>query len=156
MVINYSGKPHSEPSPKPPVAKDFMTRSVFTVREDANIYDAIDLVVKKNLTGVPVVDASNRLVGFLSEKDCLPLITADAYHPSQPAEEVSRFMTRDVIVVEPDTGLVKVSELFMEHPFKKIPVVEGKRLVGLVKLQDVMRVILNQKKTLRPHTTEES
>ena len=58
-----------------PLVKEYMTSPVLTLKDTATIYEAIDFLIKKRISGAPVVDAHNKLIGILSEKDCLRLMS---------------------------------------------------------------------------------
>ena len=62
--------------PKLPVVRDYMDRHVATLRPETSILDAVGLLLEKRVTGAPVVDKSARLVGIVTEKDCLRLVAA--------------------------------------------------------------------------------
>ena len=61
---------------KLPVVKDHMDRHVATLRPETSILDAVGFLLEKKVTGAPVVDKAGRLVGIVTEKDCLRLVAA--------------------------------------------------------------------------------
>lgn len=150
MPTSYTPK-LQEPAPeKHPVVKEFMTQSI-TLQEHMNIFNAIDTLLKQDLTGAPVVNENQELVGFLSEKDCVKIIISYTYHQTIPGAEVSNYMTTQVDTITPDMGIAKVAELFMEKGYIKFPVVEDGKLLGVVRRQDIMKAI--QKHVVRRDKT---
>ena len=76
-------------------AADIMTRSVVTLSPDMDVYGALQRLLKKKISGAPVVDLDGHLVGVLSEKDCLKVLTGEALD-GLPEGKVSDYMTRSV------------------------------------------------------------
>src|SRR5205085_4688479 len=101
--------------------RQFMATRVMTFTADVPISEAVQTLVRYRYTGAPVVDNDGRLIGMLSEKDCLRVAVLVKDHG--PGEAlVGDYMTRDVQTVEPETDLLDVAEGFMQAPFKRFPV----------------------------------
>ena len=88
-------------------AADIMTRSVVTLSPDMDIYGAVQLLLKKEISGAPVVGPEGRLVGVLSEKDCLKVLAGGALD-GLPEGKVSDYMTRSVESITPTTSLYDI------------------------------------------------
>jgi Mg/Co/Ni transporter MgtE len=133
-----------EPELKPyPLVRDFMHRGFVAVHASDDIFKAMALLVQNSISGAPVVDAEGHLVGMLSEKDCLRVITQEAYHHELSGGPVACYMTGQPLFARDYSGLLHVADLFLQHPFRKIPVLdEQERLVGIVRRRDVLRVLL--------------
>jgi CBS domain-containing protein len=125
---------------KLPVVRDQMDRHVTTVRPDTDILDAIALLLEKRVTGAPVVDAAGRLVGILTEKDCLRLI-AEGVEGNVPRGEVASFMTLNPETIPPDMDVYYAAGLFLKRNFRRFLVVEDGKLVGAITRFDILRVI---------------
>ena len=121
-------------------AEDCMVREVVTVRPDTDAYDAIALLLKHRISGMPVVDESGKLVGILSEIDCLETLIDSRYH-NMPTALVKDLMSRDLQTVSPDTDILKIAELFLHERYRRLPVVDKGRLVGQVSRRDVLRAL---------------
>jgi len=120
--------------------RDFMATNIVTFSPEMPISDAVGILVRNKYSGAPVVDGMGRLVGMLSEKDCLRVAVLGNVDTATEAL-VGDHMTRKVETVEPDTDLLDVAEGFMQAAFKRFPVVEGERLVGQISRIDVLRAI---------------
>jgi CBS domain-containing protein len=125
---------------KLPVVRDQMDRHVTTLHPDLDILDAVALLLEKRVTGAPVVDKSGRLVGILTEKDCLRIVAAGV-EGDVPRGKVEAFMTRDPETVPPDMDVYYAAGLFLKRNFRRFPVVEDGRLVGAITRFDILRVV---------------
>jgi predicted transcriptional regulator len=87
-----------------------------------------------------VVDAKGNVVGMLSEKDLLKIAVVANYEDVSPGL-VSDFMSRGVVTVEPDVGLLEIASRFIDAPFKRFVVTTNGKLVGQISRSDVLRAI---------------
>ena len=125
---------------KLPVVRDHMDRRVATLRSETDILDAVGLLLEKRVTGAPVVDKSGRLVGILTEKDCLRLIAAGV-EGDLPRGSVATFMTPNPETIPPDMDVYFAAGLFLKRTFRRFLVVEDGKLVGAITRFDILRVI---------------
>ena len=119
---------------------DYMTRTPITVRPETDIHEVISLLLKHQVSGMPVVDEAGKVVGFLSEKDCLDAFLDAEYH-EWPAALANDLMSREVITIEPETSILEAAELFSEKGFHQLPVLEQDRLAGQISRRDVIKAI---------------
>ena len=132
--------------------KHFMTQNVVTVDKDLNIYKAIDRLLYHRISGTPVIDDSGYMVGILTEKDCLRIMANGSFH-EMPGGPASRYMTEDVKTVTPEMDIFVVADLFLKNHFRRVPVIDGKKLVGQISRCDVLAAvqdIVNVKATTKP------
>ena len=122
-----------------PVVKNYMITRLITLTRDMDVYFAIGLLLKNRISGAPVID-NNNLVGILSEKDCLRIFANGSFY-DMPGGPVSKFMTDVVSTVKPNSDLFSVADVFLQHNFRRMPVVKGKKLVGQISRRDVLRAI---------------
>ena len=127
---------------------DFMDRQFTSLRPDSPLHSAIDILLDKGLIGAMVVDASGKLVGILSEKDCLKVLLQDAFHAA-PDATVAHYMHEPEQTIPSNTGVVEAAQLFLSHTFRRMPVVDDGRLVGQITRRDILRgmrdIILKKK-----------
>ncbi len=127
-----------------------MTSSVVTVTPETHCKDAAALLVRHRISALPVVDASGRLVGLVSEADLLPLETMpDPRSQAMPIprreqplpRRVDEVMTAEVFTVDEETDLGVVAQQMLRAHVKRFPVLRGDRLAGIVSRHDLIRVI---------------
>ena len=92
------------------------------------------------LPGAPVVTVDGRLVGMLSKKDCLGVAFSASYHQDRSGR-VQKYMRTDVETIPPDLDIVAAAELFLKRAYRRFPVMEGDRLVGMISRHDVLRAL---------------
>lgn len=131
---------HRRNMEKLPVVRDYMDRRVATLRPETDILDAVGLLLEKRVTGAPVVDKSGRLVGILTEKDCLRLVAAGV-EGNLPRGSVATFMSPNPETIPPDMDVYFAAGLFLKRTFRRFLVVEDGKLVGAITRFDILRVI---------------
>lgn len=122
--------------------KDIMTKDVITVKTDTPIYEAMELVAKYDISGLPVVDDDMTLVGVLSEKDVINLL-----YVSEKREEktVRDFMTQPALYFEEDESLLDVCDFLRKNVFRRVPITSKGKVVGVISIRDVIAYILQLK-----------
>ncbi len=115
--------------------KSIMTGDLVTVSPESSIQDAIELLLKEEISGLPVIDNQGKLVGILTEFAVLGL----AYDDKIRQDTVSQHMTPNVLTVQADEPVSKVADLCLVHRVRRVPVMNGEKLVGLVARRDVLR-----------------
>ena len=124
-----------------PRVGEFMDKSFITLTPDMDVYKAIDIMLKEGITGAAVLDKKERLVGILSEKDCLRTLVHGAYS-SLPSGIVSDFMSKDLETIHEDLDVFSVADKFLNCTYRRLLVVdEEKKLVGQITRRDLLRVI---------------
>ena len=122
-------------------AREIMARSEMTLSPETNIYRAMKSLLKHRLLGAAVVDAEGRLVGMLTEKDCLKMLAGEAFD-GLPEGRVQDYMTRDVETMSPTASLYEVVQRFLGRTYRKLPVVdEHRRVIGQLSRLDALRAI---------------
>jgi CBS domain-containing protein len=118
----------------------YMAKDLITFRPEQDIYEAIDLMLQHKISGAPVLDVNGKLVGLLSEKDCLRVMISSAYH-NEPVgiRHVSDYMTINVATISPDKDVLDVANLFLSSNYRRFPVVENGKLLGQVSRRDILK-----------------
>ncbi|HEX5169132.1 MAG TPA: CBS domain-containing protein [Cyclobacteriaceae bacterium] len=114
--------------------------NIVTFKPDQPIQEVIATIINKKIAGAPVLDDQNRLVGMISEKDCLRLIVDQAYY-NMPAEtrKVSDYMTPKVQTLSPKTTILEAAVEFLNSPIRRFPVVENGMIIGQVSRRHILR-----------------
>jgi len=142
------------------LAGDVMTQGVISVAPDASVMQAGALMLKHQISGLPVVDSSGILLGIISEGDFLRRAELGTQRrrarwlefligPGRLASEyvhacgrkVTEIMTPAPYTVGEATPLTEVVQLMERHQIKRVPVVYGRRLVGIVSRADLLRAL---------------
>jgi len=141
-------------------AKDVMTPSVISVPPDGSISAAAHLMLQNKISGLPVIDGSGKLVGIVTEGDFLrrseigtqrqrarwieffigPGRLADEYSRSS-SRNIGDVMTHDVHTVDPDASLEQIVRMMERYHVKRVPVVEGGKVVGIVTRANLLRAL---------------
>jgi len=126
-------------------ASELMEKRVTTLAADTEIQEAMQTLLRKKLPGAPVVDENDRLVGILSEKDCLKIVTASAFE-RLPEGRVRDYMTADVVTLSPANTVYDVVDRFLKSAFRRVPVVsEDRKLLGVVSRTNVVKAIASMR-----------
>ncbi|TNF35901.1 MAG: CBS domain-containing protein [Deltaproteobacteria bacterium] len=124
---------------KLPTVREFMDRFVDTVSPDMDVLEAVEFLLAKRITGVPVVSAGE-MVGILTETDCLKLLAKGSDH-DMPRGKVADFMTREVRTVPSKMDIYYAAGIFLQVNFRRLPVVDDGELVGVITRFDILRAI---------------
>lgn len=122
------------------LVKDYMTRRLTTLTPDMEIMQAVHTLIDKNITGAPVVDKDGRLIGILTQKDCMKVVLNAAYH-SEIGGLVRDFMSTGIAFLKPDMSLVEAAQQFLEQNYHRYPVLDDGALVGLLSRRDILRAL---------------
>ncbi len=120
--------------------QDYMQRDFLTLDPDMDVLRAMQLLIKKDISGAPVLDRHGRLVGILTERDCMQVALQGYYH-GEPGGQVKKHMSPDPEYVSPDKSILTMAEMFINGRFQRYPVVDNGRLVGVIARWDVMRAL---------------
>lgn len=124
-----------------PTVREYMDRHVETLSPEDDIMEAVDFLLEKRVTGALVTDANDRLVGILTEYDCLRLLTHGDARAEAPAGKVKDYMKCDVQTIPPGMDIYYCAGLFMNASFRRFPVVESGRIVGAITRFDLLRAV---------------
>ncbi|MEM3703256.1 MAG: CBS domain-containing protein [Candidatus Bathyarchaeia archaeon] len=116
--------------------EDVMVRDVITIDEESSVREAADVMNKFEI-GCLIAIKKGKAVGIITERDLLKRVVAEARDVNKT--KVKDVMSSPLVVVEPNMDLEEAVKLMFQMKIKKLPVVEGKRLVGLVSLTDIAR-----------------
>ncbi len=146
-------------------AKEIMTKNVRTVKADTSVRQIAQLMLKQSISAVPVVDKNRRVLGIVSEGDLmrrpeagtaprrswwLDLLTDPASRAGEYAKthglHARDVMSRTVVSVTPDTEVSEVADILEKWKIKRVPVIRGERLVGIVSRRDLLPAIAAQRR----------
>jgi len=140
------------------LVKEVMSCSVKTVSSDTRMFDVVSQMCLYRYSGLPVVDSENQLLGIVAEKDVLHYLfpTLDdlmnniatinmdemmGKYKDIVHLKVSELMQSKVITVDPEMHILKAASIMVKHRFRRIPVAQDEKLVGMMSLGDVHKAI---------------
>ena len=146
MVKSYRGVEKAKEKKsivRPVTVEDYMTRRLVTFRPDQTMDQVLDLLLAKNISGGPVIDENNNLIGIISEGDCLKEVVKGKYNNVPTLSGYVRdYMATDVKSVSPDLNIFELAQMFLNMRLRRFPVMKDGRLLGLISQKDVMRAMI--------------
>ncbi len=115
--------------------EEIMTRDVITLSPEDSWKEAVKKMFNNNVSGCPIVDKENRVVGIITERDILKFLAAY----KKPQGFVRDYMAKDVITISPKTSVREAMEIMIKYQIRRLPVVDGKKLVGVIVSTDFIR-----------------
>ncbi|MFH1368797.1 MAG: CBS domain-containing protein [Elusimicrobiota bacterium] len=122
-------------------AKDIMTKNVVTISPDATLVDVAELLAEKRITGLPVVNADEKVIGIITEKDILNF--AYTYASNLQNTKVKEAMTEKVVSFTSDTDVDKISLCFSKNEFRRVPIIDEGKLVGIITRRDMLLSLIS-------------
>lgn len=125
---------------------DYMTRDLITFRPDQRIIEVVEILIKFRISGGPVVNEKNELVGIISEGDCLKHISEGRYY-NMPSEKdhVKERMNTLVDTLDGNMNVFDAASIFLESKHRRFPILENGKLVGQISQKDVLKAALEMK-----------
>jgi CBS domain-containing protein len=141
MVKSYQGaRIKEEKEIKQYFVREYMTQQLITFKPDQNIDEVVRILTYRSISGGPVCDENKKLVGIISEGDCLKQVMNTAYS-NVPilSGKVKDHMVKEVEVLSPNHTIMQAAEKFLKLKVRRFPVMEDGKLVGQLSQRDVMR-----------------
>ena len=135
-IVENEEEQGKEESPLSLKVEDVMVREVITIDEESTVREAAEVMNKFEI-GCLIAVRKGKAVGIITERDLLKRVVAEARDVNKT--KVKDVMSSPLVVVEPNMELEEAVKLMFQMKIKKLPVVDGKRLVGLVTLTDIAR-----------------
>lgn len=120
--------------------RNYMSTRFATLSGEQDISEAITLFTRRDLFGAAVLDNLGNMIGVLSVTDCIGEAIREGFDAGS-YRKVSELMSRDVRSVDADDSILDVAQMFMEEPYRRYPVVEDNRVVGVVTRLEVLKGI---------------
>ena len=147
-IKSFQGKraEPEKPVEEPILVEDYMTTSLITFRKDERIADVIAKLVANRISGGPVVNERNELLGIISEGDCLKQISDSRYY-NMPMEDltVEKHMTCNVETIDGKMNVLDAAKRFVELKHRRFPIVEDGILVGQISQSDILKAAMELK-----------
>ena len=125
---------------------DVMTSQLVIFKPEESIHEVMRAFIKHRISGGPVVDESGKLVGVISEADCMKEISDSRYFNLPILDKsVAHFMTKEVDTIDANTSVFDAASLFSKSSRRRYPVMENNCLVGQVSRKDIVIAALEMK-----------
>jgi CBS domain-containing protein len=125
------------------IARDIMTRKVYTIRPEASAQETAQLLDQHRISGLPVVDEGNNIIGIVTEADIISKVDREGLR-------VSDIMSHEVTSVNEETPVSEIALLLTERKIKRVPVVQDGKLVGIVSRADIVHAVAQGHLIIRP------
>ena len=126
--------------------KDYMTTNLITFRPDQAVEEVIDSLIKHRISGGPVVNDKNELIGIISEGDCIKQISESRYY-NMPMEKccIDKYMAKEVDTIDGNMNIFDAATKFLQSKHRRFPIIENGKLVGQISQKDVLKAALELK-----------
>jgi len=114
--------------------KTIMTRDVLSIRTTAKIEDAIQLMTKNKVGGLPVVDDEGRIWAIVTERDIVNLLKGKI-----SGTTVAEIMSKNLVTVKPEATVFESAKIMTTRGFRRLPIASDKKLLGILTIMDIMR-----------------
>ena len=123
----------------PILVSDYMTKKLITFRPEQSIYEVMELFAKNRISGGPVVNSKNELVGIISEADCMKSISESRYFNMPILDKsVEKYMSKDISTIEHNVNIFDAASHFYKASRRRLPVLENGKLVGQISRKDIV------------------
>ena len=159
-IKSFQGPRKQQQSSTQPIAlkvKDYMTTSLITFKPDQSVQEVVEALIKYKISGGPVVNERNELVGIISEGDCLKQLSESRYYnmPLQH-DNVEKRMAKNVETIDGNMDVFDAANKFLQSKIRRFPIVENGKLVGQISQKDILKAALQLKGENWNSTTKNS
>ena len=121
------------------LVEDYMTKKLITFNPEQSVLEVMEAFIKYNISGGPVVNEKNELVGIISEADCMKQISESRYFNMPILDKsVERFMTKGVETIPCDMNIFDAASRFYNNNRRRLPVLKDGKLVGQISRKDIV------------------
>lgn len=120
-----------------------MVRKLITYKPDVPVSEVIDSLLENRITGAPVLNDKNEVVGLIDDKDCLNVLVGGAYY-NRPANDytVASCMSNVMKTISIHADIIDVANTFLTTPYKRLLVMDDDgKLAGQISRRDILRAI---------------
>ena len=149
MVKSFQGERVIKPKEvkMPPIlVSDHMATRLITFKPEQSINEVIETLLSKRISGAPVVNDENELIGVISEGDCLKEVVKGKYG-NLPilSGKVSEHMSTQVVSISSETNIFEAAKMFLGRRIRRFPVIKDGKLIGQISQKDIMKAVLKLK-----------
>lgn len=122
---------------------DYMSTKLITFKSEDKIETVIDTLIKHRISGGPVVNSKNELIGVISEGDCIKQISESRYHNLPMINNtVEKCMVKNVETIDGNMNIFDAANKFLESKRRRFPILQDGKLVGQISQKDILKAAL--------------
>ena len=146
-IKNFQGKRKEQKEVAMPIlVSDYMAKKLITFSPNQPVLEVMEILIKHRISGGPVVDERNRLIGMISEGDCMKQISESRYFNVPMIDEtVEKYMVSEVETIDHDVNIFDVASVFYKGMRRRLPVLKKGKLIGQISRKDVLKAALKMK-----------
>lgn len=134
-------------------AGEMMVSNLKTLSPEMDVLDALDVLLRNNISGAPVVDSNHRFLGSFSEKSCVRYVVDTAYE-QMPSSNLMAFVDTSPPVIGINTSFLTIAQTFLDAACRRLPVLDdNQKLLGQISRRDLMREVKDYMRTAEPVAT---
>jgi CBS domain-containing protein len=148
------------------LVKDVMTKGVISISKYESVMYVADILSEKSISGLPVVDKENKVVGIITQADILSMVGVGREHTFKDllkymlgeklperriGDHVGDIMTAPAITIRPEANIAEAVKIMDDKRIRRLTVVDGDhKLIGIITRADILKAVINKVKELRP------
>ena len=126
--------------------RDYMTTNLITFTPQQSVEEVIETLIKNRISGGPVVNDRNELIGIISEGDCIKQISDSRYYNMPMAHRtIEQCMAKNVDTIDGNMNVFDAASKFISAKRRRFPIVENGKLVGQISQKDILKAALKLK-----------
>ena len=125
---------------------DYMTTNLITFTPDQSIESVMQALIEHRISGGPVVNDKNEVIGIISQGDCIKQVSESRYY-NMPMQDqtIEKHMVKNVETIDGNMNIFDAANKFLEAKRRRFPIVENGKLVGQISQKDVLKAAMQMK-----------
>ncbi len=125
---------------------DYMSKNLITFKPDQSIDTVMQTLIKNRISGGPVVNEKNEIIGIISEGDCIKQISESRYY-NMPMQDqtIEKHMATNVETIDGNMNIFDAANKFLNAKRRRFPIVENGKLIGQISQKDVLKAAMTLK-----------
>ena len=124
-------------------------RQIWTISKDQSVMQALIIMSEKNIGAIIIVDNNDLPIGIFSERDYARKVILKGKNSKDTL--LDEVMTKELITVTRDFKVDQCMELMIEHRIRHLPILENKKVIGIISIGDVLKIMIKEQKELIDH-----
>ncbi|WP_417557010.1 CBS domain-containing protein [Mesoflavibacter zeaxanthinifaciens] len=126
--------------------KDYMTKDLITFKPTQSVEEVVEILIKHKISGGPVVNENNELIGIISEGDCIKQISESRYYNSPTQDsQVENHMVKNVETIDGNLNIFDAANKFLSAKRRRFPIIEDGKLIGQISQKDILKAAMQLK-----------